>query len=62
MRVIAVVVEVAAKAIEKGTHVEDVVTAESVNVWLVPPADAKMDTGGPPHLLVYDPRKKEREY
>ena len=32
VRVMAVLAEVAVKTIEKGTHVEEVVTAESVNV------------------------------
>jgi hypothetical protein len=48
----AVFAEVAVKSNENGTHVEVVVAAESVKVPLVPPAEARMDIGGPPHLDV----------
>lgn len=50
--VIGVLAEVAVKSIEKGVHVEAVLVVETVKVWLVPTADARMETCGPLHLCV----------
>jgi hypothetical protein len=50
--VIAVFAEVAVKSIENGVQVEAVLVVETVNVLLVPPAEARIETGGPPHLWV----------
>lgn len=49
---IAVFAELAVKSMEKGVQVEAVLVVETVNVWLVPPAEATIETGGPPHRSV----------
>jgi hypothetical protein len=41
---------------ENGVHVEAVLVVVTLKFWLVPAAEASMDTGGPPHLWVYEPR------
>jgi hypothetical protein len=46
----------AVKSMVKGVHVLDVLVAVMEKGWLVPPADAVISTGGPPHRLVYEPR------
>jgi hypothetical protein len=42
----------AVKSMENGVQVDDVLVVDTVNVWLVPAADARIDMGGPPHRWV----------
>ncbi len=48
--------EFAVNCIEKGVQVELVLAVETVNSWLLPAADAVIETGGPPHRCVKLPR------
>src|SRR5256885_1568026 len=48
--VIAVFGELAVNSSENGVQVEAVLDVDTVNVWLVSLAEARTDTGGPPHL------------
>jgi hypothetical protein len=51
-----VLAEFAVNGIKNCVHVDCVLVELTVNVWLEPPAVAVIDTGGPPHRAVYDPK------
>jgi hypothetical protein len=60
--VITVLLPVAVKSRVSGVHVELAVVALFVKVSLVPPAEARIETGGPPQRAVSLPRKKVKTY